>query len=742
MKGRYLCCICLPLLLIFALAGIYDGDAEQDAASLPVEEGQVIGVSGTVYRQEFKSSYQSIYLKNISFLSLPENKTAFGTADIQPETGVLAYLKTETDIAVGARAVVQGEAFLPRPAGNPGGFDAKAYYRSKGIGLILKKAQIQKRNGSVWPLRNRISLLRRRFAQTLQKLTDGETAGILCAVILGDRGGLETGIKDLYQDTGLIHLFSVSGLHITILGMGLFRLLRKTGLSIKPAACLCAAFMLCYVYMTGMAYPAVRAMIMFSFYLLAALTGRTYDLATALASAAAVMLFCQREAAPQAGFLLSFSAVAGVMLAGRWKAKRLRGTALGSSIGIQLVTVPLTAYFYYKIPLYACFINLLVLPFMPFVLGFGIAGMMAGLVSQTAGKIILSPAFYILKAIKYLCEAVSCLPFSSIITGKPTVMRMAAYYLLLFAGFFFSERKRKESSRPDLSKLAFAMILLSGIMLPSGKRNLRMTFLDVGQGDGCCIENGRRSVWMVDGGSSSESALARYCLEPFLNSIGTGYVDCWMISHYDMDHVSGLMEILEGYSRNMAGHNRNGISIGRIFLPDIADDSQIHKKICALAKENGIPVFYVSSGDVFREGAMTVRVLAPEKDKYYSSENAASMVTEVSYSDFKALLTGDMEKDGEESFAAKYPLLDVDVLKAGHHGSKYATSEKFLECVSPELAVISCGRNNRYGHPARELLERLTDYGCRLARTDRQGAVTVQTDGKKWDIRTKLEPAG
>ncbi|MDO5539147.1 MAG: DNA internalization-related competence protein ComEC/Rec2 [Eubacteriales bacterium] len=748
MKGRYLCYICLPLFLWFAAAGIFHKDAVEWAASLPITEGQTVYVSGTVYRQEFKSSYQSIYLKNISLISEPETQPESDAADILPKISktdqwnILVYLKKKENLCLGANVLVCAEVSFLRPASNPGGFDQKDYYESKKIGMILRRGLIKKKDRSIWPVRSMIDKLHQKCVEEIYCLADSENAGILSAMLMGDRSGLETRIRDLYQDMGLIHLFSVSGLHVTMLGMGLYRILRKAGMPIKGAAGICAVVMMAYAFMTGMAFPAVRAVIMFVIYLLSILTGRTYDLPTALAVAAVTILYGHSGAVTQAGFLMSFAAVAGVVLAGQWKTKKLQNSAAGSNLGIQIMTLPLTSFFYYKIPIYSLGINLLVIPIMPAVLGFGIAGMAAGIVCRPVGKIVIAPALYILKAVKFSCEKVRWLPFSSVVTGKPYFLVLICYYIFLLAGFIVIGRNMQDSRKADAVKLSFAIILLSGTLGFSSAKKFEMIFLDVGQGDGCCIENCGKSVWVIDGGSSTESSLAAYCLEPFLESRKIDRVDFWMISHYDIDHISGLLEILENYERNMTGKNMNGISIGRILLPDIGDDGEMHGLICEYAEKQRIPVFYIHNGDVLRDNDMTISILSPDKGREYSTENAASVVAEVSYFEFSALLTGDLEKDGESGLLENYSKLDVDVLKVAHHGSEYATSEEFLESVLPEAAVISCGRNNRYGHPGDGLIQRLDKFGCFITRTDMQGAVTIQTDGENWKIRTQAELAG
>lgn len=736
-------CICFPLLLIFSFAGIFGSGAAFDTASLPVREEQEICVGGTVYRQDWKEKNQSLYLKNISIYSEPD-KTAFDAADFLPERSkkktfkIKVYLKKAAEVHLGEYVLVTGEAAFLRPASNPGGFDEQSFYGARGILLQLKRAEVKKKDGACWPLRNAVNTMQKRLTEQLKKTMEEPEAGILCAILLGEKSSLEAEIKDLYRDAGMIHLLAISGLHITMLGMGLYRLLRKSGLSIKWSVFFCWGLMLVYVFMTGMAYSAVRAYIMFAMYLLAHLTGRTYDLPTALAVAAVTILYGADQAVTQAGFLLSFGAVSGILLGSGFQSERLKKSGLGISLGIQIMTTPLTAYFYYQIPLYGVLVNLLVIPLMPLVLGFGIAGMTAGFFLPAVGKMGMAPAGFLVFLMGAAAKKVQGLPFSNLVVGKPPLFLVILYYPLLLAGFFLMDKKIKKNRKIDLIKLSFAIILLSGILGISGEKHFRMTFLDVGQGDGCCIENDGKSVWMIDGGSSSETGLARYTLEPFLKSSRISHVDGWLISHYDMDHVSGLLEILEDYRPDLLGRNSGGITVGQIVLPDIRTDSPMREQICSLAAKYEIPVRYVSDGDVLKEEGMTLRILAPEKTQNYGSENAASMVVLVQYRDVTVLMTGDLEKDGEEYFLIRHPAPDVDILKAAHHGSRYATSERFLRAVKPEAAVISCGRNNAYGHPARELLLRLFQENCAVTRTDRQGAVILDVEKGKWSMRGYL----
>ncbi len=731
MRGRHLCRICCLLLLWFALSGLIRKETGEQPVS-PVPEGETVRVSGTVYRREFSKTDQRIYLKDISFYLTPAG--SWPELKDWDNNRVIVYLKEPCGVSLGSRVQVLGTCAYPDEHRNPGCFDARDYYGSMGVGMFVRRAEVLSKDGGRWPVRGAIADLRDFCRKQLERAGEDADAGILSAMLLGDKGNLDAGIKDLYKDAGIVHLLAISGLHISLTGMALYRLLRKAGLPFGACGGLVGSLMIGYACMTGYPVSAVRAVLMFLLFLLSQVTGRTYDLPTGLAVSGAAILLGNSRAVGQAGFLLSFGAVCGVLLSGVWKSRPLCGTSLGVSLGVQLVTAPLLAWFYYQVPIYSVLINLCILWMVPFILASGIAGMAAAACSVSAGKFLLAPAHYLLGAIEVVCQKARLLPFAAAVTGKPRIERIILYYAVLAAFLYvcgLSEKKEGEFGffgkiiKIDLIKLLFASILLIGVLQRSDD-GLTATFLDVGQGDGCCIQNEDRTVWMIDGGSSSESALTDYTLEPFLKSRGIGRVDCWMISHYDKDHVSGLLEILRGYERGMDGGNAAGITVGTILLPGVREPSELGDELLSLARACKIPVRRLLQGDRIEDGDMEVRILAPAKDGAYENSNAASVVAQVSYGGFDALFTGDVEGGGELALVQSGLLEDVDVLKVAHHGSRNSTGAEFLRLTKPELCVISCGEENSYGHPHGELLARLADCNSQVARTDLQGAVEVR----------------
>ena len=245
--------------------------------------------------------------------------------------------------------------------------------------------------------------------------------------------------------------------------------------------------------------------------------------------------------------------------------------------------------------------------------------------------------------------------------------------------------------------------------------------LDVGQGDGIYLHSPHGETYFIDGGSSDESSLGKYCIEPFLKSQGVGVLNYVFITHGDSDHYSGIKEMLT--------RQEVGIRIDHLVLPQYYSSDHELSSLAKIAQDAGVTVLKIKGGDKLQKGDFRITCIQPYGNEENLTDNAASVILEVTYKAFSMLCTGDVEDEGEELLLKKVTEKDYDVLKVAHHGSKYSTSEKFLELSHPKIALISAGENNRYGHPHEELLVRLKDAGCKIYNTQENGAIMLETDG-------------
>ena len=248
--------------------------------------------------------------------------------------------------------------------------------------------------------------------------------------------------------------------------------------------------------------------------------------------------------------------------------------------------------------------------------------------------------------------------------------------------------------------------------------SLKVTFLDVGQGDCACIQQESGSCYLIDGGSSSVSKAGQYRILPFLKEQGIRRIEGIFVSHMDEDHVNGIMELLE-----MSRDRKTGLKIARLFLSECKETQEQREKLEKAGEEAGCQIFYIKKGSTVKKGKLNITCLSPERDNMESNEGSQALLAEAEGCSF--LFTGDIEGMGEEQLLSvcREAGITCDILKVAHHGSRNSTSEELLDVIRPEAAVISCGEDNLYGHPHQELLRRMKDRKIQIFQTDNTGAV-------------------
>lgn len=319
--------------------------------------------------------------------------------------------------------------------------------------------------------------------------------------------------------------------------------------------------------------------------------------------------------------------------------------------------------------------------------------------------------------------------------GGPSLTAMVLFLAGAFLGILLASRiLEQRRSRPQ----AFLILCLfwAGsvfFFFSPPRKGLSAVFLDVGQGDGIFLSCGGRTM-LMDCGSSQEKELGKDCLVPFLKSRGVDRLDTVFISHGDWDHISGIRYALE--------EPGCGIRIGTLVMPEPGKGKDVYAELACLADSRGIPVVYGKRGDEFSGilgPEVSIRCLSPPEGGDYGDRNDESLVAEIQYGDFRLLLTGDVGKEGEEKMREAGLLAPVTVLKAAHHGSGTSSGQEFLKAVDPAFAVLSCGRENRYGHPSPEVVKALKEQGARIWDTRERGAVMVWTDGRTMEISGYLD---
>ena len=466
-------------------------------------------------------------------------------------------------------------------------------------------------------------------------------------------------------------------------------------------------------------------------------------------------------------FLLSFGAVVGlgavsphlIRITG---AKGKAGKALISSLSVQAATLPVMLVFFGEVSVIGILLNLFVLPTVGGVLISGLCCSVLGLFSVNAGRAAAVPGRILLWLYEKVGMFAGKLPFCTWIGGLPEIWQSISYYLLLASGIILayvmaSGIQKKEENQLAVGKKVsensdkirgvfrktakraypagiFLLAAAAGIFVLSRKpgKELRITCLDIGQGDGIVLEIPDGGVFLMDCGSSNKKNTAQYQLLPYLKSRGISHINGIMISHTDKDHISGIMELLEFMEQGLTS-----VRSDALILPDWEEPPEVYNTLIHLAHSAGMKVLQVESGNSFRMGEAGFHILAPAKDALGEDVNEEGMVVELEYRDFRGLFTGDAGEPAEKAILNR--LRDVDFLKVGHHGSRYSSCREFLDQVKAEVAVISCSDSNTYGHPSPETTLRLKKSGAKTEFTMKSGAVSVCTDGKRMWVQRFLE---
>ncbi len=375
-------------------------------------------------------------------------------------------------------------------------------------------------------------------------------------------------------------------------------------------------------------------------------------------------------------------------------------------------------------------------------------GGLLGLYFTQISKWILILCHFILLLYEKSIAVVNCLPFSQVITGKPSAWMMLFYYVVLVGVCLrylgkktdsgmcgqspYSEMRNRhpntevpdryqEPGTPDRypgftvpGAVRFLPVVLLIFILFVPKREFcRVDFLDVGQGDGIYLSDGTGMHVMIDGGSSSENEVGAYRIEPFLKYHGVKKVDVWILTHGDEDHYSGLLELLE-----------DGYPVEYLLLATSMPEDETRETLIEAAEANGTEVVFAKAGDFIRLTDAEMTCLYPSAEDTGEDTNALSQVWMFEKDGMSVLFTGDIGEEQEELLIERGLLSDCVVLKAAHHGSKYSSCAEFLEALLPEYTVISCGEGNSYGHPHAETLQRLEDAVSEILQTQEVGQIT------------------
>jgi len=585
----------------------------------------------------------------------------------------------------------------------------------------------------------------RRSVQRWVAPHDAVSAAIVTAVLIGDRTGLPDDIRVRLQAAGTYHVIAISGGNIAILAGLVLGLLLLSGIIGRPAACITLLLLVAYAQVVSAGASVWRATLMAILYLGARLLDHRSPPWHALAAAAAIVVCARPLDVRDAGFILTFGATAALLegarrvapalaLSGVEGPRRLAGwllASLAASLAAEIALLPVSAWTFSRVTSAGLVLNLAAVPLMALVqIGGMVVSGLAGVecIARPAGWIAYAGA----AALVGSARLVDVAPWLTARVPPPPLVLVAMYYIGLAVALRGSGLRRG---------CGIATVLVAAVAIVTGQPSgwlsdasrpgrLRVTMFDVGQGDATLVELPDRSRLLIDAGGTPFGAstfdIGSRVLAPALWARGVRRLDTLVITHGDPDHIGGATSMIDDFAPRALWE---GVPVARH-----APLQDVLRK----ARTAGVDVERRQAGEGWDAGAARVRVLHPPLPDWERQRvrNDDSVVLEIVYGDVAVLLLGDVGAEVERSILPQLTVARHRILKVGHHGSRTSTSQELLDRWRPQIAVISCGRENSFGHPAPEVISRLESIGARIYRTDLDGQVTIDTDGIHVTSRT------
>lgn len=621
-----------------------------------------------------------------------------------------------------------------RPAGNPGAYDRFTHLLSEGITAEAfgGKSGVKIIEGDAYPILRKAAEIRLHYKNAMEKVMPKEDAAAIFAMLFGGYSGLKEELVEAFTVTGIVHILSVSGSHVSMLAAviaWLGKIFRVPKIFLTVLIIIIIGF---YTALAGFVPPALRAAVMGCLAFFGAAIERDADAKRALTLVALAFLFYNPLLLFHISFQLSFLATAGLICLTPKLTKILLSYrlpyALSASfaltIGAQLLTLPIIAYYFHRLSVSSLLANLLIVPIVEFIIVIGLFAGIVAFILPFLGKVIFLFDSLILGFVYELTRLLAKIPYDSIYLPTMGVFLSAVYYSL-FIPILLEESIREKfcnilqpyKKSFGVFCVIFALVGLTFVFLRP--KEAMFAFIDVGQGDAMVVKTPSGKAFMLDTGGNRDGAfdVGAKVDVPFLLYHDITGLDCIFLTHAHEDHAAGAGGILKHIPVKAVITANEGIDA---YQQSMKVGQNIMKKTTF-----SVP----NKGDVFTIDGVKVEVLHAPKTA--AGENEMSNLYRVSYGAASVLVTGDMLKEEETKLAANGEDISATILKVGHHGSKTSSSVEFLKRVNPKFAVISVGADNSFGHPHSDTLKNLTEVGAKIFRTDRDGAIHFYTDGEK-----------
>ena len=714
------------LIVAFAQIKYYEGIFENKYKN--INEDDEISIIGTIVSDPQEKEYKTKYILKIDTIN--SNKK-------YKNTKVILYTKKGKEtLKYGDKIELVGNFKLAQERRNPGGFDYRFYLKTKKIyGIVTTKNTKKLKENNV----NIISMIANKTANVIKnqskKLLENKKACLLIGLLIGDTDEIDEETKEDFRNSNLTHMLAVSGLHVSYVLLAVNYIITKVKIHKKLSKIIVMLLILFFILVTGATPSVLRAGTMTIYLILGGIFYRRISVFSSLNLSLLVIIIMNPYCLFDVGLQLSYAGTIGIVYLYPIIKEKIynKANSILITISANIVIIPIMLYNFNTISLTFFISNLLAGPIIGIIIILGFSIIIISLIFFPIANIFSKILNLLIILFLNTAKACANLPFSKIFIITPTLKYIFLYYCLLV--FIIIKERAQIRINIKLRNKVIAILIILVIINPIKyfsnikQSNLKIYFVDVGQGDSTCIVTPKNKVILIDGGGNSKDEnydIGKQILLPYLLDKKINKIDYCIVSHFDSDHCGGLMYIL----KNLKVKN---IIIGKQY-----EEYENYKEFIKIAKDKKINIRVVEAGEkITIEKNLYIDVLWPINRKKMVIQNAInnnSLVFKLRYINFSMLFTGDIEEIAEKEILDNYKenteLLKSTILKVAHHGSKTSSTKEFINIVKPKYAVIGVGKDNKFGHPSNVTIENLKTINTEIYRTDEMGEISINVNIK------------
>ena len=722
-------------------------------------------IAGFIHIKFLKYDYEKIYisLENVNIVgtivSSKKEKQYINEYKIETEKINNIKLKKKfilltknKEIEYGNKIKLEGTYIKPSKSRNYRGFDYSNYLKTENIyGTIEQNGKIELiKEKNINYLFINLYKVKNKIIKNINNKFPEETRGVVLGILLGDKSSIEEDVRQNFADSSLSHILAVSGTHISYVVICISVLFKKLKLNKNIRKVLTSLVLFMYLYLVDFSVSATRAVIMSTIVIMQMLFYRKQDTITTIAFSSIIILINNPYSILNIGFLLSYGGTIGIILFvnrisieskedffQRFKSY-LKDICI-VTISAQTIIMPIIIYYFNTISF-------------TFIISNIIASLIIGPIIMI-GLVIIAISFFKIPIISLIirfynilivilvrtADIISKIPMSKIYLKTPTTLEIIFYYSVVFliALLIYIKKSNRKFIKKTIqidiynlknffinnrNKVLIFISIVSLISITSIKipKELKINFIDVGQGDSCLITTPQNKKVIVDSGGSESYDVGKNVLLPYLLDKRITKIDYIMISHFDTDHCKGFEYVLEN------------IKVKNVIISKQSETSENFKQIMKIIRKKRINLIIVQKETKIKiDNFTTVDILSPQSESIADNMNDNSIVAKFEAYNFSILFTGDASEKIEKELIKEKINLKSDILKVSHHGSKTGTSEEFLKSVKPKIALIGVGENNKFGHPTKDVIKRLTENKIKIYRTDTDGEIRIKIKKSK-----------